>query len=296
MKAIAFFSFGGPEVLQLVDLPKPERQAGEALIRVEASGVGQGDCRLRQGELRAHFELALPVDPGPHGLVVGDRVAFLTPHFVPGSCAEFVARPAAGLVRVPDALDPATALAVSQPGCCAWISVATADLKAGERILVHGAAGTIGSLVVQLARQRGAHVIATCRSTSRDLVTALGAHEVRCFDSEDVFAGARDIDVVFDPLGGEVHRRSYDVLKPGGRLVYLVADPFEDRSATFGVRTVRAKIEDNAEILGAVLKLAADDTLRPLPPRTMPFERCADAHRQLEAGRQSPGRVVLTMA
>jgi NADPH:quinone reductase-like Zn-dependent oxidoreductase len=200
-----------------------------------------------------------------------------------------------GLVLVPASLDTVTAMAVAQPGCCALISIEASALQAGETILIHGAAGSIGSLVVRLAKHRGARVIATCRSTARDLVMNLGADEVICFDEEDPFSCIDPVDVVFDPLGGDIHRRSYTVLKRGGRLVYLTAEPIVDLSATYGVTTTRAKIEDKPETLRAVLTLAAAGILRPLPPRTFPFERCADVHRLLEAGQQGPGRVILTM-
>jgi len=309
MKAISFNRFGGPDVLEVVEMPLPRPRPGEALIRVLAAGVGHGDCKLRQGALQAHFKLMLPKTPGrdgigllealandAHGLVAGDRVAFLTPHDVPGSCAEFVVRPATGLVAVPTALETSTAMAVTQPGCCAWMTLEAAGLRSGERIVVHGAGGAIGSLVVQLAKHIGAQVIATCRSTSRDLVLALGADQVICFDREDPFAQRGDADVVFDPVGGEVHRRSYPLLKPGGRMVYLVAEPIVDLSAQYGVHTIRARIEDRTEVLAAVLQLACEGVLRPQPPRILPLERCAEAHRLLESGRQGPGRIILAVS
>jgi NADPH:quinone reductase-like Zn-dependent oxidoreductase len=196
---------------------------------------------------------------------------------------------------VPDCLDTVTAMAVAQPGCCAWISIETVQLQAGETILVHGAAGSIGSLAVLLAKHRGARVIATCRSTASDIVKDLGADEVICFDQADPFTQIDPVDIVFDPLGGEIHRRSYDVLKRGGRLVYLTAEPIVDLSAQHGVSTILAKIEDNPAILQKVLASAAAGILRPLPPRQFPFENCAHAHRLLESGQQGPGRVILTV-
>lgn len=308
MKAIAFQEFGGPDVLELIDLPKPVPEPGEALIKVLAAGTGHGDCKLRQGALQAYFDLELPKIPGRDGigtieafggesdaLSVGDRVCFLTSHNVQGSCAEFITRPTAGLVAVPDNLGTVTAMAVAQPGCCAWISIETAKLQAGETILVHGAAGAIGSLVVLLAKHRGARVIATCRSTAANIAKDLGADEVVSFDQEDPFKQIGPVDVVFDPVGGETHRRSYDVLKRGGRLVYLTAEPIVDLSAQYGVTATRAKIEDNPETLRKVMESAAAGILRPLPPRQFPFENCAYAHQLLESGQQGPGRVILTV-
>jgi NADPH:quinone reductase-like Zn-dependent oxidoreductase len=309
MKAIGFRDFGGPEVLELMDLIEPVPASGEALIRILFAGTGHGDCKLRQGALQQYFHLQLPKIPGRDGVgrivsfgsdngsfQVGDRVCFLTPHDVQGSCAQFVTRPTSGLVVVPDNIDTPTAIAVAQPGCCALAVVEASQLRKGETILVHGAAGVIGSLVVSLAKHKGAHVIAVCRSTTWDAVKSLGPDEVICFDQADPFTNTNSVDVVFDPLGGETHRRSYEILRRGGRLVYLRAEPIVDLSMKYGVNAVRAKISDSQSTLQEVLALTSAGIFRPFPTRQFPFENCAEAHRLLESGNRGLGRVILRIA
>ena len=158
---------------------------------------------------------------------------------------------------------------------------------------MHGGSGAIGGIAIQLARHRGATVAATCAAANVDYVRSLGADPVVAYDREDFDQVLEGYDVVLDPIGGEVHRRSYDVLKPGGILVYLIAAPIEDRSAQYGVTTVRALIEDNRQVLEAVVRLAAEGAVKPQVCRILPLSEAAEAQRMLEAREHSRGRVIL---
>jgi NADPH:quinone reductase-like Zn-dependent oxidoreductase len=307
MRAIAFESYGGPAVLRLREFPDPKPGLDQVLIRTRAAGIGPGDCKTRRGSLQQHFTLQFPKITGRDGtglvecvgdnikrFAPGDRVAFLTGLALQGSCAELTTAPEHLIATIPPQLSYVEAAALAQPGCCALTAIMEAGrLQRGERILVHGATGAIGTLVVQLARHIGAHVTATCRAAHIELVRGLGADVVIALDRGDPLPEARSLDLVFDPIGGAVHRACYPLLKPGGRLVYLIAEPIEDLSADYGVATIRAPIRDRGEVLQRVMDLAAQSIWRALIARTLPFEACAQAHQILEQGVKGPGRIVL---
>ena len=307
MKAISFDRFGGPEELKLVDLPEPEPGPDELLIEVHAVSVVPGDWKLRRGHLTGIFPVRPPKVPGRDGagivramgagvagFAVGDRVCFTCQHVDQGSYAQLAARPAADVVPAPEGLGFIECAAIMHAGVCAWIAaVETAGVKAGDKVLVHAAAGAIGGMAVQLCKHLGAEVAGTCSERNRDHVAALGCDRIVPYDKVDFETAVSDQDVVIDLVGGTVHNRSYGVLRPGGILVWLIAEPFEDLSAGLDIEVRQAMILDNPAILNAVVDLANSGHLRPLVSRVLPLDRAAEAHRILEAGENTRGRLVL---
>lgn len=307
MKAICFDRFGGPEELRLVDLPDPEPGPDDLLIEVHAVSVVPGDWKLRKGLLTGMFPVRLPKVPGRDGagivraigtgvagFAIGDRVCFTCQHVDQGSYAQLAARPAADVVPMPEGLSFVEGAAVMHAGVCAWIAVVeTAGVKAGDRVLVHGAAGAIGGMAVQLCKHLGASVTGTCSERNRDHVAALGCDRIVPYDKTAFETAVSGQDVVIDLVGGDVHNRSYGVLRPGGVLVWLIAERFDDRSAGLDIEVRQAEILDNREILGAVVGLADAGRFRPLVSRVLPLDEAAEAHRILEAGENSRGRLVL---
>ena len=307
MKAIRFDRFGGPEELKLVDLPDPEPGPDELLIEVHAVSVVPGDWKLRRGHLTGIFPVRPPKVPGRDGagivramgagvtgFAVGDRVCFTCQHVDQGSYAQLAARPAADVVPAPEGLGFIECAAIMHAGVCAWIAVVeTAGVKAGDKVLVHAAAGAIGGMAVQLCKHLGAEVAGTCSERNRDHVAALGCDRIVPYDKVDFETAVSDHDVVIDLVGGTVHNRSYGVLRPGGILVWLIAEPFEDLSAGLDIEVRQAMILDNPAILNAVVDLANSGHLRPLVSRVLPLDRAAEAHRILEAGENTRGRLVL---
>ena len=307
MKAIRFDRFGGPEELKLVDLPDPEPGPDELLIEVHAVSVVPGDWKLRRGLLTGIFPVRPPKVPGRDGagivramgagvagFAVGDRVCFTCQHVDQGSYAQLAARPAADVVPAPEGLGFVECAAIMHAGVCAWIAaVETAGVKVGDKVLVHAAAGAIGGMAVQLCKHLGAEVAGTCSERNRDHVAALGCDRIVSYDKVDFETAVSDRDVVIDLVGGTVHNRSYGVLRPGGRLVWLIAEPFEDLSAGLDIEVRQAMILDNPAILNAVVDLAKSGHLRPLVSRVLPLDRAAEAHRILEAGENTRGRLVL---
>ena len=309
MKAIRYDRFGGPEVLRLTDMPEPVCGDDQVLIDVAAASVTPGDCKLRAGHLRELFRVTFPKIPGRDGAGVvaavgakidgfapGDRVGFVTQHTEQGSSAERIARPATEVVRIPDGLDFTAAAALMHAGVCAWIAlVETAAIGPGTQVLIHGGAGAIGGMAVQIAKHLGAVVSATCRAANADYALGLGADAVIAYDRADFADAVTNVDVVLDLVGGDVHQRSYRVLRPGGMLVYLIAEPFEDRSAAHGIDLRQAIIDDDKAVLEKVVALAADGTITPQVSRVLALSEAAEAHRLIESGRNTRGRIVLSI-
>ena len=308
MKALLYEAYGGPDVLRLRELQDPSPGPGDVLIRVRAASLGPGDCKLRAGLLQRHFSFSFPKIPGRYGagevvalgadvddIRIGDRVVFAAAHDENGSCAEMIVRPRGKIAPAPLNVTWSEAAAVIHEGVCAVSALGSANVGSGTRVLVHGAAGAVGGACVQLARHLGAVVTATCRECNRDYVHALGAHFVIPFDREDFSRTMADQDVVIDTQGGEVHERSYRVLKRGGRLVYLNAAPIEDRGAEYGVIVMNAIIEDSHAALSRVCRLVETGVLKPRVAMVLPLAEGALAHRLVESGAVKRGRMILTM-
>jgi NADPH:quinone reductase-like Zn-dependent oxidoreductase len=310
MKAICYERFGGPEVIRLTEMPEPDCGNNDVLIDVVSASVTPGDCMLRDGQLQDLFPISFPKIPGREGAGIvravganvseftsGDRVCFVTKRTEQGSHAERIARPVDDVVRIPDSLDFNDGAALIHAGTCAWIAlVKTVEIRPGMHVLIHGGAGSIGGMAVQIASHLGARVSATCRAANSDYVLGLGADAVIAYDQTDFVELVRDIDVVLDLVGGDVHDRSYHVLRPGSVLVYLLAEPIEDRSLEYGVDLRQAMIEYNKSVLEKVVALFAEGIVRPQVSRIMTLSEAADAHRLIESGQNSRGRIVLSVA
>ena len=244
MRAIQIREFGGPEVLELVDLPVPTPGPGEVLVRVVRAGVNFADTHRRQDQYVAKTEL--PLVPGAEVAGVredtGERVVALT---TTGGYAEYAVAPEPLAFAIPDGVDDATALAVLLQGLTAWNLYRTCGRVApGESVVVHSAAGGVGSLAVQLGHPMGAgRVIATASSADkRELALELGADVAIDGDPEGLTErlleanGGEPIDVVFDQAGGDVFERSRKALAPFGRLVvYGIASREQNEVRTGGL-------------------------------------------------------------
>lgn len=308
MKAIQYSEHGPADVMHYVDLPDPVAGPGQILVKLEAASVTPFDWKLRAGYLQSHFTLPMPSVPGRDGggtviaigdgvteFKVGDRAAIMAGVFAQGGYAEMIAVDEKHAVKIPDNLSTVDAVALTNAGLSTWIAVRTAEVKSGDRVLVHSGSGAVGGMLVQLCHHLGAHVTATSRSTNSDYVLGLGADRVIAYDEEDFSGRLTDQDIVFDLMGGEVHDKSYKVLKKGGHMVWLVADPIRDRGEEFGVKVTRAMITDDKSALQSMMDLAGAGLLKPQVARTMPLSEAAEAHRLMEKGSISRGRLMLTM-
>lgn len=305
--AIRFSAYGSPSVLVAERIAAPRPGAGEVVVDVHAASVNPIDWKVRSGLLQKVFPVAFPMTTGRDGAgvisavgegvdpaLIGRRVCFLCGRGV-GAWAEQIVLPAALAVAIPDALSFTDAAALPLAGLSAWSAlVAEAKVGAGMRVLVHAAAGGVGTMAVQIAAERGAHVIGTCSSSNVDFVRGLGAREVIAYDREDFDKKLSGLDVVFDTLGGDVHRRSYAVLKKGGMLVCLVAEPFQDRGAEYGVTVKTAQVMPDPAALAALVGLAAAGRIKSVVERVLPFGDFAEAQRLSELG-HARGKTVLRL-
>jgi NADPH:quinone reductase-like Zn-dependent oxidoreductase len=303
MAAIRFHEYGPPDVLRLESVERPRPGPGEVLVRVRAAGVNPIDWKIRAGHLQQFMPLDLPhipgidlagtveeVGPDVEALAAGDEV------FGRGAAtyAELAIAPALSLARKPAGVGFEDASTLGVGGITAWVGLFDiARLAPGQRLLVQGGAGGVGSLAVQLARWKRAHVIATAGAANAEYVHALGADEVIDYSATRFEDAARNVDVVFDTVGGEVTERSWAVLAPGGMLVVIASMPDPETAAARGVRTsgIRAP-QATSRILEQLALLVESGDVKPQVGQVFALDQAAAAHAASETG-HGRGRIVL---
>jgi NADPH:quinone reductase-like Zn-dependent oxidoreductase len=310
MKAITQEIFGGPDVLKLTELPEPTPVPTEVLVRVRACALNPVDAVVRSGRLPLlgpppfilGWDLSGVVEqvvPGVNRFRPGDEV-FGMPFFprAANAYAQFVAVPSRQLVAKPESLSHEEASALALAGLTAWQSlVDTANVQEGQRVLVHAAGGGVGHLAVQIAKARGAVVVATVSSGKADLVRELGADEVIDYRTTDVATAVGMVDVVLDTIGGETAVASIDLLRPGGLLVTIVErtnTALAQKVGSAGRRFAGVTVEPDHVGLEALVGLVNEGRLRPVVSQTFDLADAAAAHQRLEAGGIA-GKLVLTV-
>jgi NADPH:quinone reductase-like Zn-dependent oxidoreductase len=302
MKAVCLHARGGPEALAYVDAPRPEPGDGEVLVQVHAAAVTPTEFQWAptwttpSGTTRP-FPLILghefsgvvaEVGRGVTAPAKGEAVYGLNDWFQNGAQAEYCVARADGVAAKPRSVDHAHAAAVPISGLTAWQGLFDhTHLVAGERVLVQGAAGGVGVFAVQLARRCGAQVIGTTSAHNQDFVRGLGADEVIDYQATRFEDAVRDLDVVFDTVGGDTLRRSWDVLKPGGRLVTIAAS--EEGINDPRTRAAFFIVQANREQLDKIALLIDGRRLRPVVDAVFPLARARQAYEH----RATRGKVVL---
>ncbi|WP_327143405.1 NADP-dependent oxidoreductase [Nocardia sp. NBC_01327] len=308
MRAVIQKSFGGPEVLEVVEIDKPALLSGEVLVRVHASSVNPVDIAVRSGAFPLLGEPPFGVGWDISGVVeeagpgaryeIGEEV-YGMPFFPRAATAyaEYVAAPSRQLARKPVNLSHVEAAALPLAALTAWQGlVDKAGIKEGDRVLIHRAAGGVGHLAVQIAKARGAYVIALASAAKHDYVLGLGADEVIDYRTTDYTEVVRDIDVVFDSVADGT--RSLQVLKPGGVLVTILEHVNPELAATVkaaGRRFAGVSVEPDYAALEAIAALADAGLVRPTIAAELPLADAPKAH-ELVASGQTVGKVVLTVA
>ncbi|QEL15073.1 NADP-dependent oxidoreductase [Limnoglobus roseus] len=291
MRAICLRSRSGPEGFTVEERPRPEPRSGEVLVRVHAAGVTPTELSwvptwtTNEGTPRS-----FPVVPGHEfsgeiaalgagvtGVAVGDLVYGMNDWYADGAQAEFCVAPLEWIAPKPLTLDHTAAAITPISALTAWQGlIERCDVKSEQRVLIHGGSGAVGAFAVQLAKWRGAHVIATASSHNLDSVRSLGAAEVvdyRTSKFEDV---VREVDAVFDTVGGETLARSWGVLKPGGRLVTIAASG--EVTADERTKTAFFIVEANRAQLAEVARLIDGGVLRPEVGGAFPFTEARAAY------------------
>ncbi|MEV4567528.1 NADP-dependent oxidoreductase [Nonomuraea sp. NPDC049419] len=309
MRAVTIKEFGGPEVLTVEDVARPEPLPTEVLVRVHAAGVNPVDWKTRLGHgmaglqtfpLIVGWDVSGVVEEAGFGVTTlrpGDEV-YGMPWFprAAGGYAEYVTAPARQWARKPATVDHVHAAAVPLAALTAWQAlVDTAQVRAGQRVLITAAAGGVGHFAVQFARHLGARVIATASAPRHPWLKELGAEQTIDYTATRVEDAAADVDVVID-LVGDASPRTLKVLRPGGLLVGVpggVSPELAEAGAAAGVRTTPFLVEPDGPALATIAGLIDAGQVAVEVEETFPLERAAAAHLRGEAGR-TRGKLVLT--
>jgi len=307
MKAVVAHEYGGPEVLKFEEVSRPEPKENEALVRVIASGVNPADPLTLSGKYAREFGTHLPLIPGYDiaGIVektgvkitklkVGDAV-YGYPTFG-GGWAEYVTVTEGEVAAKPASLNFAEAAAVPMGALTAWQAlVDVAQLHAGQTILIHGGSGGVGSFAVQIAKARGARVIATASTANQDFLKQLGVDVAIDYTKIRFEKIAKDVDAVLDPVGKETLARSYDVVKKGGIVMSLVARPDRAELEKRGIRGAAISVHPDAEDLAEIARLIDAGKIRPMVTQVLPLGDAITAQQQA-ATHHTRGKVVLRIA
>lgn len=313
MKAMIIDDFGGAERLRLADMPVPTPEDDEVLIQLAYTSVNPVDWKIREGLLKDLFPHQFPIILGwdaagtvsAVGKAVssfkeGDRVYGYCrkPIIQHGTYAEFVTVKATALAAMPDNISFAQGASIPLTGLTAWQALFdAARLSAGETVLIQAGAGGVGSLAIQFAKQAGAKVYTTASAINHDYIKSLGADVAINYKKEDVVqvmktAEPSGVDVVFDTVGDQVQQQSFQVLKPGGRLVSIVAPPPEDLLQKFQVKGDFVFVEPNGEQLRTIADLIAAGKVKPAMIEEMPLVEAALAQ-ETSRGKHVCGKIVL---
>lgn len=308
MMAWRVHAFGLPDVMKFERIFRPEPGPGEVLVRVAAAGVGPWDGWIRAGKSALPQPLPLTpgsdlsgevvaLGPGVSGLRVGDQVYGVTnPQFV-GAYAEYAVASAAMVSAKPGSLGHAEAASVPVVAVTAWQALFDhARLEAGQTVLIHGAAGSVGSYAVQLARRAGLRTIATAGADDVALVRTLGADVAIDYRTGRFEQEVRDADAVIDLVGGEMQSRSFEVLRCGGKLVSAVSEPDRQLAERHGVDASFFLVEVTTRRLAEIARLIDDGKLRTKVGAVLPLAQAREAHLMLERLRPQPkGKIVLAV-
>ena len=308
MLAYRIHAFGGPEVFKPESVDIPDPSGTQVLIRVLTAGVNPVDAKTRGGKYPMIGDKDLPYILGRDvaGVVerVGDQalpwkagdevIAFVGQG--DGAFAEYVIVDAKAIARRPESVDWVHAGAIPLAALTAWQGLFDhGTLESGQRVLIHGASGGVGLFAVQFAKQVGADVFATASGEGVALLREMGADHAIDYTSEKFEDVAKDIDLVFDLVGGETQQRSWDVIKPGGVLVSTLGEPSQEEAAKRDVRAMRFLAEPDGQQLATICTLVDEGDLVVKVVGTYPFDAAPDALAAVEDG-HARGKVVIKVA
>jgi NADPH:quinone reductase-like Zn-dependent oxidoreductase len=316
MQAIRVHQYGGPEQLQLEQVPWPEPQGGEVLIRVHAAGVLPAEWKMRQGFFKDVFPVSFPYIPGSAVAGVVEEVGPGVTTFQKGQAvfgrttngayAEYtstaVEPPALTpktfslLALKPDALSFDEAATISGGATIAWTALfEDGALQAGQRVLIHGAAGGVGLYAVQFAKWKGAQVIATASTANVGFVRSLGAETVIDYTVTPFEQVVHKVDLVLDTISGETLQRSMNVVKHGGRLVSLLEQPPQEKARERGIRAMKNVVTPTNEHLRLIAQLMVTGQVKAIVGKIFSLHQADQAHELSQSG-HGRGRIVLHIA
>jgi NADPH:quinone reductase-like Zn-dependent oxidoreductase len=309
MKAIVIHEYGGPEVLKYEDVPQPEPKLNQLLIRVIAAGVNPVDGMIRSGIFDKEGHRAFPIVLGGDIAGMVERVGSKITKFKPGDpvfayvsldnsggYAQYALVTEREAAPKPKSLTYVEAAAVPIVALTAWQAlIDTAKLKAGQTVLIHGGSGGVGSFAIQIAKARGAKVIATASTANQDLLKQLGADVAIDYTKQNFENIAKDVDVVLDSIGKDTLARSYGVVKKAGIIVSLVARPDPAELEKHGIRGEAFSVDPNSDELGEIGKLIDEKKINVIVSQTFPLSEATKAQEQVATG-HTRGKIVLKVA
>jgi NADPH:quinone reductase-like Zn-dependent oxidoreductase len=309
MKAIVAHEYGGPEVLKYEEVSRPEPKEDQILVRVIAAGVNPVDAMIRSGMFAKYEKDVFPIIPGADiaGVVekveskitkfkVGDPVFAYVSLKGGGGYAEYALATEHDAATKPKSLRYVEAAAVPIVALTAWQAlIDTANLSKGQTVLIHGGSGGVGSFAIQIAKARGAKVIATASTANQDLLKQLGADVAIDYTKQKFEDVAKDVDVVLDSVGKDTLARSYGVVKKSGFILSLVARPNQAELDKRGIRGAALNVEPNADELAEIGKLIDQKKIKVIVSKTFPLFEAAEAQEEVATG-HTRGKIVLRIA
>jgi NADPH:quinone reductase-like Zn-dependent oxidoreductase len=308
MKAIRIHGFGGPEVLELDDVPIPRPGEDELLVHIRAASVNPVDYKIRRGTVPWVSREALPLPlgrdlsgtvesagAGVDSPAEGEDVYAMLGSIDRGSYAEYVLLQPNEAAPKPTSLSHVEAAAVPLAALTAWQGLFDhGHLKAGQTVLIHGGSGGVGHFAIQFAKVEGTTVLTTVSAQNLDFVGELGADRAIDYRAQRFEEIARDVDLVLDLVGGETQERSWPVLKRGGILVSALGEPSREKALQHGAHGVGYRAQPNAGQLAEIGRLIDQGRVRPVVTATYPLAETRRAHEQLERSHVR-GKIVLVV-
>jgi len=309
MKAIRIHQYGGPEVLAQVEMQRPAPGANEVLIKVKAASVNPIDWKLRAGYMKDIFPLTFPatlgldvsgtieeVGLGAAGFKRGDEVYASLEMEAGGGYAEYVVAREAIVAEKPGTLNHVQAAAVPVAGLTAWQALfEVAQLRAGQKVLIHAAAGGVGNFAVQFAKAKGAYVIGTASSKNQAFLGELGVDKAVDYQRTRFEDVVHDADVVLDTVGGDTQERSFKALKKAGILVSIVQPPSQELAAKYGVRALFYGSHPSSSNLAEIARLIDSGKVKTVVETVLPLAEARRAHELSQSG-HARGKIVLKAA
>ena len=309
MKAIVIHAYGGFDVLRYEDTPRPEPKEDEILIRVMAAAVNPVDAAIREGRMTKVIGDKLPLIPGMDvaGVVekagakiskfkTGDPVYAYLSFQGQGGYAEFAIAKETEASRKPKSLTYERAAAFPLAATTAWQAlIDTAKLSKGQTVLIHGGSGGVGHFAIQIAKARGAKVIATASTRNQVLLAQLGADQAIDYTATKFEDAVKNVDVVLDAVGGDTLARSYGVVKKGGIIVSIAGQPDQTELDKHGIRGSQMMAHPDAKVLEELTKLIEAKRIMPIVSQVLPLAEAAKAHEQIST-RHTHGKIVLHVA
>jgi NADPH:quinone reductase-like Zn-dependent oxidoreductase len=306
MKAIQIHKYGGRDELIYEDAPKPVINEQQVLVKIYASGVNPVDWKVREGRMPSAEKRTFPIILGwdmsgtieeigddVHGFKLQDSVFGKPDSSKNGTYAEYIAVSPNEIALKPLSIDYVAAASLAMAGLTAWQGLFDhGKVKSGERVLINGAAGGVGTMAVQLAKLKGAYVVGTASENNHAFLEGLGADCVIDYHKENFLNKLKNFDLVFDVIGGETQNKLLNVLKPGGTLVSAVGIVNQELVDKKGLTGIQFWTQDNPDQLKQISKLIDEEKIKHVVEYVFPLEHAKKAHEISEQG-HTRGKIVL---